>query len=435
MVRRLFLTPSHLPETVSTRCITLPDDAEWFGLLNAALLLMADERNYEQVNDTDLTAAEVAAYMYAVYEAYLGDECMSCCDDFLEYGTLPADASYRVTAGVPEYSLDGGTTWSAIPGEAQLERVPQRIVTPGADNDAKRCNASERATLVLTEMYRQTFGAISAAGMNVLEDVIRFLAHLAKLQIAEDLGPWNAVVRANNVFQDYPFPDWTEATLTADDQDNLRCLLYNYSTVSGGVVSFDWEAVTDNVITNMGATVGIAIFTLMTYIGAPGLNRAGDVGSAISTDCDCDNVWCMEWDFTVDDGGWEPYNGYWSVYVAGVGWKGNVGGSNEGLYVKRVFPSASNITRMIVTNGNGQAEIGYQGFNTTILPATTTVVWADNAHANDAGPWEYNFAPVAVPTQGIMLDRHVNGAGPIPIITKVRLEGTGENPFGADTCP
>lgn len=75
MVRKLFLTPPTLPGETQCRSVEIPSSQQWLGIFNQALLQLAQAYNYEQVNETDLTPEEVAAYCYQVYTAWIESTC------------------------------------------------------------------------------------------------------------------------------------------------------------------------------------------------------------------------------------------------------------------------------------------------------------------------------------------------------------------------
>jgi hypothetical protein len=103
MVRKLFLTPPSLPSQTVCRSIQIPSSREWLGIFNAALLQTAQWYNYEQVNDTDLTAEVVSGLCYLMYENWLTSE---GCEMPFQLRQNPTDACLL------EQSFDGGTTWS-----------------------------------------------------------------------------------------------------------------------------------------------------------------------------------------------------------------------------------------------------------------------------------------------------------------------------------
>lgn len=81
MVRKLFLTPPNMPGENQCRSLEIPSSPEWLGIFNQALLQLAQAYNYEQVNETDLTPDEVAAYCYQAYEAWLESTCAAGTDE------------------------------------------------------------------------------------------------------------------------------------------------------------------------------------------------------------------------------------------------------------------------------------------------------------------------------------------------------------------
>jgi len=77
MVKKLFLTPPNVPGETQCRSLEIPSSKEWLGIFNNALLQLANQYNYEQVNETDLTPEETAAICYLAYEEWLSSGCGS----------------------------------------------------------------------------------------------------------------------------------------------------------------------------------------------------------------------------------------------------------------------------------------------------------------------------------------------------------------------
>lgn len=133
MVRKLFITPDGSGEGVVTRCLHVPASQQWLAVFNAALLLMADPENYEQLSETSLSPDEVAATMYGVYEDWLTGDCSVNCLD--------------VQACLPEYTdatlRDGTFNVNVVdPNDATVieTRFPQaardgQILPPPANCD------------------------------------------------------------------------------------------------------------------------------------------------------------------------------------------------------------------------------------------------------------------------------------------------------------
>jgi len=66
-----FLTPPNMPEALECRQLQIPSSKEWLGVFNSAILELKETWNWQQINDTDLTPEECAAYCYDAYVQYL----------------------------------------------------------------------------------------------------------------------------------------------------------------------------------------------------------------------------------------------------------------------------------------------------------------------------------------------------------------------------
>jgi hypothetical protein len=74
---KAFLTPPNLPSETECRTIKIPSSKFWLGIFNSALLETIYAWNWEQVNETDLTPDECAAYCAGVLFEYFssGGDC------------------------------------------------------------------------------------------------------------------------------------------------------------------------------------------------------------------------------------------------------------------------------------------------------------------------------------------------------------------------
>lgn len=291
MVRRLFLTPPTLPETTITRCLTIPASQEWLGIFNAALLIAAQAHNYEQVNDTDLTAKVTADRVFEIYVAYLGecDPNMTCNEIAACLLPLvrPTGATYRVEDGVAQMSYDGGTTWTDVPLTVAGGVWTPLQPTPGADDDARACLAARRAAIAISELYRQTAGAVAADLLNTLNAINNFLYEV-NLTLAEWAFDLNLGILQASEFGSLDLPtDFAAPGLDGDVIDQLACFLAEAATVSAGVVTFNWTTVFDRVLDEITLNPAVAIGGLLSYMGGPGLNRAGQVLNTDTPDCEC----------------------------------------------------------------------------------------------------------------------------------------------------
>jgi hypothetical protein len=146
-------------------------------------------------------------------------------------------------------------------------------------------------------------------------------------------------------------------------------------------------------------------------------------------DCFPPEDWCVLFDFTIEDYGWLPATGYFATYESGVGWKGAHAPNLDRVFIRYVFPSSLNITKIKFTMSalpsgaawicpnNGSISCGYiDNPIMTLEPQITgsysmTQVSLGAEEAGVTGFWGY--------------------------ITSVEISGNGENPWdgqGID-CP
>ena len=305
MSRRDFRTPASLPVGTTGRCIVVPDNAQWLGLLNAALLMLTERWRYDQVEPTDLTPEETAAIWYDIYVSTLTSDCEDCpdmnCNDVLACMLPYLEASFYEDADIrlnpvtnaPQVSYDGGTTWSDIPqsGNGTIN-APQPTPTSGANDAAKICLASSRAALVIAEFYKQSFGAFTADLYNALGTANTFLQDVKMVLFNAIYSPYDGILEAAGFLtQDFE-TNYTAAELSSGALEDLLCLLVTYASVdASGVVTFDYGAVRDNVIADVGINPGTALWFLLGNMQEAGLNTAGSVRI---TDSPLDCVACYD---------------------------------------------------------------------------------------------------------------------------------------------
>lgn len=420
--------------------------------MNAALLFLTEAWRYEQVEETDLTAAETAATWYEIYVQYLTGECegVGCCTE------LRTDPN----TGRLQYTEDGGLTWFDVEDGPWVDAPNVAIASlppplaQGTD-DADRCLAAWNAADVIAEFYRQTAGAAAAGLYNTLLSMNMFLNELnnALLEIAYPNA--GQLLNASG-FLDFDWGEYAEApTLDSTALDALRCLLYDNASVTGGIVSFDHGAVYDNLIAELGVNPGTAVTLLVGYMGEAGLNHAGGILANDSADCaECNPVWCYTWDFSVDNGGWVTFDFPWSTGPTSFGtygsgkWNGQYkngsGWQRNSMGIRKVTPLPATVTRVevehekvsgnYIPDDNGSwLKIGIQ-FNSSInhfdqeagaYPATSPWVW----EGEQTG---VNSIHVLQTVCGIL--NNVDSCNGNGNVTRVTIYGTGENPFGEDNC-
>lgn len=430
MVRRLFLTPDETPVSTYNRCLAIPANRAWLAAVNQALLILTNPANWEQLDETDLTPEESAAAAYEMYVAYLSAECgadMNCQDVYnclSPYAALPANAQVRVNAGVPQYSLDGGVTWSDLenPGTNGTPRVPSRVVTEGSD---KLCLAATRAMMVLAEFYKQTAGAVAADLMNTGNAIFNFLNAFTNAGMQFFYSPYDGLLDSL-LFDPIELPtDFADGELDSDAKHYLTCLLLaNASDDGGGIVSFDFQAVYDNVISELGVNPGTAVTLLLGYIGEAGLNRAGDVRITDTPDCECGAWEIIITDFT----GWTITRG--SLQGDGTILRGDELGVYGIAATKTIdCETTTEFTRITATfvmqagkTMPVQMEVTAQNLNNLIARANRTGTFTAEATGSSSG--ETTADLLAYEDTGLVGDNHYWTV----YLTQVVLAGTGPEP-------
>lgn len=459
MARRDFITPPDLPTETIGRCVQIPASQEWLGLLNSALLFLTQEWRYEQIDDLALTPAECAAAGMLIYEAYLEANCMDCNDCFTGNFGLDDNADYRVEDGVPQFSLDDGTTWSNLPPGSSSPGVPPLVATPGDDTDEKRCLAATRATITISEFYKQTAGKAAVDLWDSMAAVARFLSSAVEAMFHLVYADYYAVVKALGLFEcDEPCATYLGDTPTLDSeaQDILRCLLYDNASVSaGGIVTFDFNAVQDNLISVLGVNPGTVLTLLLAYLGGDGLNRAGNV-AVTDTPADCSGCglipFCYEWDFEADDGDFvagTQFGNTFGTWISGTGWHRTNAESSAGSYSRMVIIDRElsvpvRLTRMVVTYDLSAVTFLDAGQNAFVMGTDVeTLLFRSAAGVNTGADKEYEWNGEYDAAAGEMITAIVRSSLQpsasyfnSATITKMRLEGLASMPpFGEDTCP
>lgn len=452
MVRRQVVTPIAEGATDICRPLFIPNDTRWLGAFNGVLLQLTDPNYWQQVDIADLTPELAAAAATAIIERYWDEECgMVDCADVL--ACLPPEGSYqpirsgslRVVGGVAEWSPDGGTTWTPVVNSGSTPSYPPLTPTAGADDTAKRCLAATRAMLTIAEFFKATFGAVAAGLNNTLIDMNTFL-HDVNMTIFNFIWPNQYAILEAFDFFNFDFGTYmTSGTLTEEQQGLLLCLLFdNASADVEGIVTFDYQAIADNMITTMGINPGTALLLLVAYLQQAGLNRAGNVEITNTPgDCTCPD-WCYTFNFTVDNGGFNVVSGQGGVYDAGLYWRAQGLATFIGLRIERVLSADTIITGYdIVWSAKDLVSLGDSGLVTFRKDGVATYSSPKTLNdCDDVTEWTARtVGSLAIEADAIQLgtDAHYNGQGCGPTNGHVRIQsftiyGQGSNPFGESNC-
>lgn len=310
-----FITPAELPPTSYCRRLLIPNTPEWHGIISGLLLDLIYPSNW--VSDGGVDPQVAADAMYQMLLAFWASNCDEDVMDIRQSPTNPcilektydgatwepwADLSLCVpemrtdpATGKIQLSGDGGATWETVPDAPWptapgVPYAPEPTPQNGADDAAKRCNAAANAALGISELYRETFGAIGAGIMNNIIGLNYFMRDVNRTLFDLLYQDEYALIQAEDIASNYDSQYWQAPALDTAAMEALTCLLYDNATADAeGVVTFNYGAVVDNVIADLGVNPGTAVTLLLGYMAAPGLNSAGSIKAITNADCLCDD--------------------------------------------------------------------------------------------------------------------------------------------------
>jgi len=363
MVRKLFIAPPDIPDDTVTRCLVIPYSQEWLGVINAALLLITEYWNYEQLYDTDLTPEQAATAGLLIYEQYANLDCGSAaCTPVLEAAfDIDIGITLRIirrgAGGFAEEFVDG--EWQAPTGDYE---VPDPDPRTESTSDEKICAAAANAINVLEQTYEEatdaynSFGTEAAVAEAILDVIALILGAFGQATAASAISFGNTVFSTFfDVFGLITGDYWTSAYT-----NELECVFIDAATLTGSTVTFDYPAI-DQALLEMQYAAGVALSRqlvltqtryLLSIIMAGGLNVAGGTTEVVSPNCDQCYPWSITWDFTTGANGSTgvAYSGCTSTRNAS-GWGACSNGSVWSMNVRRdISPTnaATHITKVTV---------------------------------------------------------------------------------------
>lgn len=416
----LYLTPDSIPVGRFCRVLVIPDDPTWVGLVDGILSALTDPLKWRQFGA--LTPEETAdAWQAMLTESWSTDD-VPCCPQL----------SIDPATGIPQVSYDDGLTWYHFPEGPWVDDPASGPFAPSppplnkGSDEADKCQAAANATAVITQFYKETFGAYSAGVLNAILSVNGFLFTINQSLLrliypdAEQLGIANA-------WSDFPWDEhFEEPTLDSDQQRDLQCLLLSNATVTDGVVTFDQSAVDAALDDVFGEILGTLLQLLVEYMAAPGLNAAGGVNAVSDPDCDVCG-WTHVFDFTVNDGGWSVLEAGYGSYVEGEGWIGQFQDTSTrcDLYLGISY-TETDVTSVDwvydKTAGSGPNNAAYKDL---YLGADPAGVNHDNPIGTNIGLTTY----ATTVSDKAFVDINTGTAVGTVVLKMATFHGTGENPF------
>jgi len=451
-----YLTPSEIPEGNTCRVLLIPDSYEWDAIIYGALSELAKSYNWEQYGA--VTVDEAIAEAQILLDEYAASSCgeLGGGCELLE-GSLTLRLG--IGGGVEQWN---GEDWVEPTGDYEQPPIPPRTETT---DDEKRCLAAANAVAVYGELYEVTTDAASDFEFldEFLDAVFAGIDTWVGVWAGEtaksfaQLGAW-AVGKFFYVWETITEDYWDE-----DFEVEFACILYNNATVNGdGSVSFNYDNVLSDLQLFAVGSFNINYFSLwlqLEYLfyfsaGGDGMDAAGGTTAVEEYDCeDCeDTTWCYYFDFEVTDGGFTavdtpPTFGNW---VSGSGWQ------TEDKVITITNPDQARRFVDIIKTGFGtttltRVELLYD-YSPGSFPSTRAALTGDS----NIGGWfsvnnnvmssgsdlniTWSGTQSGVTSLHFSLRSCVDQTTPYTyngsaLLRGVRLEGTGDNPFGDDNCP
>jgi len=350
-----YLTPQELPEGDVCRPLSIPDNPEWLAFFGGALTELTKDWNWE--DSGGLTIAETVAKMKEIIEAWYDESCDAC--------LLPEGGSViRLNEdGHIEVLQDG--EW-VIPAEGDYY-IPPPEPREGGEPEDQICLAAKNAVNVLEQMYESLSEswAENLSTAEALTAMIGVAVSLVGFEFAPiAFGIAAFVIWALNKL--YTALEYLGADLwTEDFSRQMICFLIPCATNTDGVVTFDWDCFVnklnsladDFMLSELQLRLYLQVSVMMWFIGgADGLNLAG--ATTAITDAECLCAWCVNYDYSADNGGW--------VLV-------NIGGGFTPSFIGSYSSGAWRQT-LTVTGGSGQRTVGAFIQKTWAAPATVEFI-------------------------------------------------------------
>jgi len=421
-----YLTPEELPEERACRALLIPDNYEWLALISGALTELTKEWNWEQWGAVSIS--DTVTEMQEIINGYYNEPCGGSCPKMIRIGIN----------GQPQQSTDGGETWEDTTGDEAVPPLEARTEPTAED---RRCIASANAANVLALVYEEWVDTWS--GDNNLELVAANFAIL----VAGLIGAWLGLITAAAI--NLAIFIWGEITTilnqaTADMWDSdfadiVKCALYENSTDTAGVVTFDYQGFLQSVFDAGEQSANPIEYGLLVaqinyvvyFIGAAGLNHAGETTAIETAECDeCQEKWCYEIFITE---GMDVGTIIIGSFVSGSGLSvvtaTPTGDRRAGVKMTPAFPAT--VRRMVIgytVTATGTSPLWTMSANNNTVQLGNGAVAVGSSGAVVSGTFNYNdYGFYLLPSR---LGSYSGGG----YITYIRLEGDGDNPFGDNNC-
>jgi len=420
-------TPYDIPDDTSCMTVPVPNNAAWQAVFTGLLLTLSQSEAWQQFEGA-ISQDDAAARWQAMVDEFLFTSMLGC------NAVTPTGIRYFADDDAVQIQEPDGT-WvdnpSADPRHSPSNEFPPIVSDNPQCDSATNIVAWIKAFIDTLNTITDEAGIIITFFTDVLEILWGAGIFLALITLFVEtlisLG-LNTIIDA-----------FTDEVYAA-----LACIFFCRLETDGMLTAAGLEHVNNDIDALIGGTAATVLHAMFFIMGEIGLSNVGSTGTETG-DCSLcpDCGWCYEFDFTIDDGSfsaarldaWTPV----CSYVAGVGW---------------VTPS--NQTRGLGDNAV-QMQIGRllpDGHYTKVTVYGSVTWGANTVFANDL-TLTFEFTPLTSITTGDDLPMEWTGTfdtssthvkvdgvigygatppGGVCTITKIRFEGTGDNPFGDDNC-
>jgi len=461
-VARAWLTPdTPAPNDERCRRVSVPNDLAFVAAVTGALLPLTRPENWEQAGS--MSSQEAAEIMSAAFESFVVSDCEGedCPPPTIPNTNHPFIRRNPSTGATEQWD---GEEW--IPPEGDYA-IPGAIEREEETTLERVCAASVSAAGVLKELY--------VAMLDFYADEVDPYLNAAEfaLQAGVLIGSsFGNISAAYVALLDFAFSTFVQAMdeltvpmWTDQWQQNLICILKDNATDTDNVITFNWSGVMADLvglivpIIDGNILVRWQTWYIVQFLGPEALNFAA-TKEGYSGDCaDC-GTWCFEFDFTQGSYDWRAVRETSGVYSAG-------GAYNGGQWVGTTQVSPGPVYDTTVCIGRTWAATTLNGFEVTynrtngqfIAQLYAQRIYLGNTDAggtlgnkqvlssllspgpagtgltiSGTGTWTNAQAISVSLTAAYRWTTPPSPAGSVAI-TKIKLWGTGDNPFGGSNCP
>jgi len=368
--------------------------------------------------------------------------------DFLA-NCIPPQTEIRFTEGCTlEQSLDSGVTWTAVLGWTDnfgnciQDLAPIIGLPPNPGDESPEQLSCDIADYLATEII---LSAMNAA-VNAINDNLTLLSFGANVL---SIIPEFILVRLGYDAISIIYADISEGMLS-DYEDaiadptlwvKVRCAIYDAIVTDGYVTPGNFSTILSRLsaITYTHPDVISAIVDYVTALGSTGLAQLSQ-GAGLNVGADCSSCagsgWCYVWYFTVETDTWESYNpAVPAVWVLGTGW--------TGTYSPGASPPAVQTDIKIVGTFNGVESVEVFYTTNEVGGSAVREIYAVPVSGPEiTGPLgsgiyttpNATLLPIGADCTEIGIILRSAGSTDTPVITECVIRGTGTNPFGTSNC-